>query len=458
MPEKEGRPNLSIARYSRPVNLDDLNNVHTFAVLSTRPGSRVLDLGAGAGSVARALRDRGCVVTAVERDPDGVEALRDVSARVLAADLETLGSEAFVPEFDVVLLLDVLEHLRDPATVLTRAAGWLAPHGRLLISLPNVAHGAVRLALLQGRWESKDVGLLDRTHVHYFDAAGVDTLLRDSGLAALERLEVVRPLGETEIDIDLSSYPEDVLETLRADALATVYQFFVVARPAGVVPSEAAGTLAEALLERVRTLELAHASLESAYRALERHAGALPLHTDDEVTAADDAAAYLAMAADLDTDVYIDTTVDVGLAADAERLAALWLVLQDERIHRDMLEEQLTERVTELRDAADTLAVLMRDTDVQRAYAEDLAAQLPRIIALGGEEQVIARLDAFHRAVGDPESAARMAAAAAELARLQQTAAFRLLGRLDALLRRMPRVRALLQTLVRRAAPPDPQP
>jgi hypothetical protein len=131
-------------------------------------------------------------------------------------------------------------------------------------------------------------------------------------------------------------------------------------------------------------------------------------------------------------------------------------VLQDERIQRGVLEEQLTERVTELREAADTIAVLSRDAEVQRAYAEDLAAQLPRIIALGGEAQVIARLDAFQRIVGDPEAAARTASAAAELARLQQTAAFRLLGRLDATLRAMPRVRSILQALVRRAAPPGP--
>lgn len=444
---------MSIARYSRPVNLDDLNNVHTFAVLSTPPGSRVLDLGAGAGSVTRALRDRGCTVTAVERDPDGVDALRDVSARVVAADLETLETDAFDPEFDVVLLLDVLEHLHDPASVLVRAAGWLAPRGRLLISLPNIAHGAVRLALLHGRWESQDVGLLDRTHVRYFDAAGVDALLREGGLEAVERLEVVRPLGDTEIDIDLSSYPEDVLETLRADSLATVYQFFVVARPADEEPAAAAGTLAEALLERVRTLEHAYAALDGAYRALERHTGALPLHAEDDLIAADDSAAYLDIAADLDTAVYIDTTADVGLAADAERIAALWLVLQDERIQREMLEEQLTERVTELRDVADTIAVLTREVAVQRAYADDLAAQIPRIVARGGEGHVIATLDAFHRAVGDPESAERTAAAAAELARLRQTAAFRLLGRLDATLRRMPRVRSLLQALVRRVAP-----
>ena len=56
---------MSVIRYSREVDLADLNNAHTFAVLAVPPGSRVLDLGAADGSVgppqapaARAARRR----------------------------------------------------------------------------------------------------------------------------------------------------------------------------------------------------------------------------------------------------------------------------------------------------------------------------------------------------------------------------------------------------------------
>ena len=214
---------MSYARYSREVRFDDLNNVHTFAVLVTPPGSRVLDLGAADGSVARVLAQRGCVVTAVERDAGAVDALAAApGVTVVHADLERLPEDALPPAaFDVVLLLDVLEHLVDPAAVLGRALDWLAPGGRVVVSVPNVAHAAVRLAMLQGRFPRTDVGLLDRTHLQFFDETQLRALLSDAGLELIDLLTVDRDVHETEIDVDTSTLSPDVVAAWVFDALDT---------------------------------------------------------------------------------------------------------------------------------------------------------------------------------------------------------------------------------------------
>ena len=146
------------SRYSQIVDLDNWNSSHSLAVLSVPPGSRVLDLGAADGSVARALKKRGCTVWGIEQDQQAAEAASQVCDRVIVADLEAkeafeaLGSETF----NVVLALDVLEHLRDPAPVLKCAASYLTPGGIAVVSIPNVTHGALRLSLLEGRFTTRN--------------------------------------------------------------------------------------------------------------------------------------------------------------------------------------------------------------------------------------------------------------------------------------------------------------
>src|SRR5438105_4996346 len=67
-------------------------------------------------------------------------------------DLDDLSASLPSPPFDVVLCGDVLEHLRDPAGSLRRLSQLLADHGRVIVSLPNVAHLSIRFALLLGRF------------------------------------------------------------------------------------------------------------------------------------------------------------------------------------------------------------------------------------------------------------------------------------------------------------------
>ena len=136
---------MASSRYSQSVDLDNWNSSHSLAVLSVPPGSRVLDLGAADGSVARALKKRGCTVWGIEQDQQAAEAASQVCDRVIVADLEAkeafeaLGSETF----NVVLALDVLEHLRDPAPVLKCAASYLTLASRLCRSpMSLMAHFA----------------------------------------------------------------------------------------------------------------------------------------------------------------------------------------------------------------------------------------------------------------------------------------------------------------------------
>ena len=221
------------SRYTADINLRGVNDTHVMAIGRVPSNSRVLDLGAADGSMAEVLTGMGCRVWGVEWDPVAAEAARRFCEEVEVGDLNTLDLAGRFGEqkFDVVLMLDVLEHLSDPAAVLRRVAAVLADGGWGVISLPNVAHVSLRLALLQGRFEYRDAGLLDRTHLRFFDRPGVDDLLASAGWSMFDLSRVTRRFGTTEIQLE-GTDPQMVRD-LEADSEGITYQFVICAAPDG---------------------------------------------------------------------------------------------------------------------------------------------------------------------------------------------------------------------------------
>lgn len=282
---------MNALRYTREVDLNDTNNPHSLGVLLVPPGSRVLDVGSGAGHVAQSLKERGSRIWAVEIDPVAAGIAEEHCERVVIGDVEGLDlAEAFHDlSFDAILFLDVLEHLRRPADVLRACRPLLAEDGVVVASIPNVTHAALRLELLYGRFRYRDLGLLDRTHLRFFDAEEVRSLFRDAGFDIVADLRVTKNVDQTEFDIDLATIPPDVLQAATADEDAMTYQFVVVAAPMqdGVLPRQLAREAP--LLERLqRERDELKRQFDQAHRefraVLQEHADALQRMTDEHKT------------------------------------------------------------------------------------------------------------------------------------------------------------------------------
>ncbi|HEY4908023.1 MAG TPA: class I SAM-dependent methyltransferase [Methylomirabilota bacterium] len=156
-------------------------------------GRRALDVGAADGFLAELLTRQGWQVTALERDPAQAAKARGRCHDVIIADLDE-AAPRLEGVFDAIVYGDVLEHLADPLPVLVALNRSLAPGGRVIVSVPNVAHLWVRLSLLLGRWEYADRGILDRTHVRFFTRRSFARLLGDAGLDLEELVATPVPL------------------------------------------------------------------------------------------------------------------------------------------------------------------------------------------------------------------------------------------------------------------------
>ena len=141
----------------------------------------MLDLGAGPGGVASELARKGCQVTVVEAHEHAEAA--DVTSVVQDLN-EPLRVD--VAGFDHILLLDVIEHLRDPERFIEDLRSHFDFRNRtLVLTTPNIAFVVQRLMLLMGQFNYGKAGILDRTHTRLFTFASLQRLLRDAGFRNL---------------------------------------------------------------------------------------------------------------------------------------------------------------------------------------------------------------------------------------------------------------------------------
>ena len=111
-----------------------------------------------------------------------LEVARERGHIAIACNLESEVPK-IVADCDVVMFLDVLEHLTDPSKLLREVVEQLRCDATIIVSLPNVRYWEVSFNLvLFGRWQLQDSGVLDRTHLRFFTRKSGADLMQQAGL------------------------------------------------------------------------------------------------------------------------------------------------------------------------------------------------------------------------------------------------------------------------------------
>jgi len=158
--------------------------------------NRILDVGCAEGFLGQNLRQLGLAseVVGIEYVSDAAKSAGSKLDRVICGDIELMNRDEMGLEaesFDYIICGDVLEHLRDPWSVLSWLVTRLKPGGGVIASLPNVRHWSVLLPLLlKGEWEYQSRGIMDRTHLRFFTRKSSVDLIKQSGLT-IETCEAI---------------------------------------------------------------------------------------------------------------------------------------------------------------------------------------------------------------------------------------------------------------------------
>jgi len=217
---------MSIEQYDLPLNTD--KNTSDWKILQyIKPKSIVLEFGPAYGRMTKYMKKiLGCEVYIAEIDPEAYQkAIKYAKEGVCGNILSFLWTEKFKGIlFDYIIFADVLEHLLNPIDVLRKSVSLLKEDGSVLVSVPNIAHSTIILNLIINKFEYRNSGLLDNTHIKFFTYFSLIEMLESCLLIPVIEDGVIIVPENTEYNNSYKdiAYNTDVIEYRE---FANVYQF-----------------------------------------------------------------------------------------------------------------------------------------------------------------------------------------------------------------------------------------
>lgn len=217
-------------------NKDRENDAWTKVASFVEGGWKILDIGCSSGRLGKALKDEKSVtVVGIDIDEEDIKEAKKNLDKAFVLNIEQDYIPKDIGKFDAIIMADVIEHLVNPTEAVKKVKKLLKPGGKLIFSIPNMANATVRLELLSGRFEYKNIGLLDKTHLHFYDQAEVERVLAESGFEIEKFNNTVRSIPKDILEKELSKLGIKLTQELEKhlnEPKAIYYQFVGVARPA----------------------------------------------------------------------------------------------------------------------------------------------------------------------------------------------------------------------------------
>ncbi|WKJ92032.1 class I SAM-dependent methyltransferase [Methylomonas montana] len=153
----------------------------------------ILEVGCGFGCLGQGLKTkRDCEIDGIEINRAAESHLRGTYRKFWIGDIEELDLSEFPKNYDCIIFPDVLEHLRDPWSLLMHFTDHLIPEGVIIASVPNIRNiGILYRLIVQGRWSYESSGVLDIGHLRFFTREEINRLFFQCGLE-IEVIEVNR--------------------------------------------------------------------------------------------------------------------------------------------------------------------------------------------------------------------------------------------------------------------------
>lgn len=226
-------------KYRVDLSSSNVNDVRVMAYDLIAPGSEVLDVGCACGDFGALLATKdGMTLSGMEYDADSLAFAekKGVFAELRQVDLNSF-SFAEIPSykqrFDYITLLDVLEHTMQPERSVVNLLPYLKPQGALIVSIPNVSFGDVKLGLLRDEFNYADTGVLDRTHLRFFTAKTIGDFFSRLGLEIISKQVKVADVTAKSTGVSWAA-----VRFIRRSPQSYVYQYVLMLKPSRLAVDE----------------------------------------------------------------------------------------------------------------------------------------------------------------------------------------------------------------------------
>lgn len=157
----------------------------------------VLDIGCGSGALGAWIKRENihAIVHGIDISSNAGKTASERLDAFWCVDLDLSPLPETGLKYDLIIMGDLLEHLKRPDLFLAQMAEHLTPGGRVIVSVPNIANYSIRLRLLFGEFRYTETGIMDRTHLRFFTWRSFTELLSQSGFSIEKRTFISRFSG-----------------------------------------------------------------------------------------------------------------------------------------------------------------------------------------------------------------------------------------------------------------------
>lgn len=264
-------------KYAVPNYELDINNPadsHSILAKNALGAKHILDVGCGVGYIGKKLKEvQDCVVDGIEADGAAAKIAAKSYDNVLImtlGDKNDVAFQSFVKSkgrFDCIICGDILEHLADPGFVLSILAKKLKPSGKIVVSIPNIAHVDVIAGLVDGRFNYATCGILDSTHLRFWTENSFYEFIKnvndESGLRLCPKL-----IGRTYVESE--TYDSTEIKRICGDSCIAFQNIFILTVGDGSLPKIKRANYFQQAVEEIATTREALSVLEKRVRDLEQ--------------------------------------------------------------------------------------------------------------------------------------------------------------------------------------------
>lgn len=220
-------------------------NSLTVIISMLKRESQILEVGSAYGRLTKYLNETmHCDVDIIEIDYEAGKVASEFARNACIGGKEGNVEKDYWFEklenirYDYIVFADVLEHLYHPENVLKKCKKLLKEDGMIILSIPNIAHNAVILDLMQNEFHYNNIGLLDDTHIRFFTYKSLKRMINLTGFVTIDEKATYKNVEDTEFGISYNMFDKNFTKYLKMRELGNVYQYVFKIKKKEINPDE----------------------------------------------------------------------------------------------------------------------------------------------------------------------------------------------------------------------------
>lgn len=176
-----------------PFTMGTRRKKKTMPLLAHVHKKKILDIGCASGYIGRTLHEQDNYVVGIDLVRKDIAKAQKVLDEAYVFDIETDNLKKLGRNYDLIIMVEVMEHLFDPEKAINRFLPLLKPGGQILLSTPNIVHLYIRLKFLLGIFEYKEETVINKSHIHFFTHTTFLKMIKNLGLEIIKENNVILP-------------------------------------------------------------------------------------------------------------------------------------------------------------------------------------------------------------------------------------------------------------------------